>query len=57
MTNKEFMTFTKRPRQIDDTDGIIFYEDEADEADSKYDTYVGFYFVIPLTIIYFYLAY
>jgi len=28
MTNKEFMAFVSKPRHVDDTDCITFYEDE-----------------------------
>ena len=57
MTNKEFMTFTKRPRHMDDIDGITFYDDHADEADSKFDFIYDIYFVLPVVALWFYIAY
>ena len=57
MTNREFMTFTKRPRQIEDTDGITFYDDPAEEADSKFDWIYDLYFVIIVCFVYAYIAY
>ena len=35
LTNKEFLAFVKRPRHIEDTDGIIIFEDEEEDRAHK----------------------
>ena len=32
MTNEEFIAFVRRPRHMDDTDGVILFENPAEDA-------------------------
>lgn len=59
MTNKEFMAFVSKPRHVDDTDCIIFYEDEKLEYYYKWrlDYANNCKMLIPLVTLYLGLAY
>lgn len=53
MTNKEFLAFVKRPRHIDDTDGIIMYEDEEEDRAHKRSYKKVTSVILPILISYF----
>jgi len=54
MTNKEFCAFVKRPRFIEDTDGIKIFEDPVRDEDHK--TYYSTNLKIFVPIILFYIG-
>ena len=53
MTNKEYLAFVRRPRQVDDTDGIILYEDEEEDEAHKRSYQKISSIVVPILIAYF----
>jgi hypothetical protein len=54
MSNKEFLTFVRRPRHLEDTDGIILHADkETDDYMKKMKDYPrNCKFIIPIIIAY-----
>ena len=57
MTNKEFQTFVKRPRFIEDTDGIILFEDPKEDEENKTHYSTLLKVIVPLVLAYIGLAF
>ena len=57
MTNREFMAFVRRPRYIEDIDGIQLYEDPVYDATRKRYYWKNVSLMVPVTILYLALAY
>jgi hypothetical protein len=52
MTNREFMTFVKRPRFVEHYDAIRLFEDDDQEANSKVDYKRTCIIMVPFVLFY-----
>ena len=57
MTNKEFIAFVKRPRHIENTDGIILYEDKNEDESYKSNYWTNCKIILPVILAYILIAF
>lgn len=55
MSNVEFMAFVRRPRQLDDQDGIILFENDDEGAKRDLDT--NLLIILPVILVYLVIAF